>query len=106
MKIVQCGAIALALSSGLLMANQATQTPNVPTSPVEDVRKLHQSLDYDLDARNHYLRVQRIEHYLKEAQTHHDTKWYRQRDEALRLATSIIEHHQNSLDDSRSGISI
>ncbi|MBT0586688.1 hypothetical protein [Alteromonas oceanisediminis] len=105
-KFIQAGAIALALTSGLLMASQSIESTAPVHSPIQDVVAKYQPLDYDLTNRDHFLRAQRIEHYLEKAKAHHNTKWYRQRDEALRLALSIIQHHQNSIDNPRSGKSL
>ena len=73
---------------------EASSTENSRSDVIAKMEILVEETDFNLADRDHFLRKQRIEHYLEQARRFDAHEWYYNRDDALQRADNILSHHE------------
>lgn len=79
---------------GFVPTAQASSAEDSRADAIAKMEQLVEKTDFNLANRDHFLRKQRIEHYLEQARRFDAHEWYYNRDDALRRAENILGHHE------------
>ncbi|MCU7555865.1 hypothetical protein OCL06_14840 [Alteromonas sp. ASW11-19] len=79
---------------GFVSSAEAGAQTGYPAEEIAQLEGLLHSAQFNLGDRDHFLRKQRIEHYISRAKHYHQHEWYYNRDEALERANNILTHHE------------
>ncbi len=79
---------------GFVSTAQASSVENTRSDVIVKMERLVEDADFNLANRDHFLRKQRIEHYLEQARRFDTHEWYYNREDALKRANNILSHHE------------